>query len=42
MRFGLLIDGVLIARHLYGDQKEADEAREMASELIDSALGEAE
>jgi len=40
MRFGILVDGVLIARHLYGDQKEADEARKMAAELIDSALKE--
>ncbi len=42
IRFGVLVDGVLIARHLYGDQKEADEARIMASELIDSALKETE
>ena len=38
IRFGVLVDGALIARHLYGDQKEADEARKMAEELIDSAL----
>ena len=42
IRFSVLVDGVLIARHLYGDQKEADEARIMASELIDSALKETE
>jgi len=40
-RFGALVDGVLIARHLYGDQKEAEEARIMVSELIDAALKDA-
>ncbi len=38
-RFGVLVDGALIARHLYGDEKEAAEAHKMATELIDSALG---
>ncbi len=36
IQFGVLIDGTLIARHLYGDQAEA--AREMAEDLIDAAL----
>jgi len=40
MRFGVLVDGVLIARHLYGDEKEAAEARKMAAELIDSTMNE--
>ena len=39
-RFGLLVDGVLIARHLYGDRNEVEEARKMAEQLIDTALGE--
>jgi len=37
-RFGLLVDGALIARHLYGDRNEAAEAHKMAEQLIDSAL----
>ncbi len=37
-RFGLLVDGSLIARHLYGDRNEAKEAREMAKQLIDAAI----
>ncbi|NOY42311.1 MAG: TetR/AcrR family transcriptional regulator [Planctomycetes bacterium] len=36
MQFGVLIDGTLIARHLYGDQAKA--AREMVEDLIDAAL----
>jgi AcrR family transcriptional regulator len=34
VRFGLLVDGALIARHLYDDHVEADEARKMAEQLI--------
>lgn len=41
-QFGVLLDGSLIARHLYGDQDEADEARKMAEKLIDDALGNTE
>ena len=37
-RFGLLVDGALIARHLYGDRNEVEEARKMAEQLIDGAL----
>ncbi len=37
-RFGLLVDGALIARHLYDDQTEAEEARMMAEQLIDNAI----
>ncbi len=37
-RFGLLVDGALIARHLYGDRNEAEEAHKMAEQLIDDAL----
>ena len=37
-RFGLLVDGALIARHLYGDRNEVEEARRMAEQLIDDAL----
>lgn len=39
-RFGLLVDGALIARHLYGDRNEAEEAHKMAEQLIDQALAE--
>lgn len=39
-RFGLLVDGALIARHLYGDRNEAEEAHRMAEQLIDQALAE--
>ena len=41
-RFGVLIDGALIARHLYGDQREAAEARVMAEHLVTSALAHIE
>lgn len=37
-RFGLLVDGALVARHLYGDRNEAEEAHKMAEQLIDEAL----
>ncbi len=37
-RFGLLVDGALIARHLYDDRAEAEEARKMAEQLIDEEL----
>lgn len=37
-RFGLLVDGALIARHLYDDRAEAEEARKMAEKLIDEEL----
>ena len=37
-RFGLLVDGALIARHLYGDRNEVEEARNMAEQLIDDLL----
>ena len=37
-RFGLLIDGALIARHLYEDCSEAEEACMMAEQLIDDEL----
>ena len=37
-RFGLLVDGALIARHIYGDRNEVEEARNMAEQLIDAAL----
>ncbi len=40
-RFGLLVDGVLVARHLHGNRNEVAEARAMAEQLIDSALGNA-
>ena len=39
-RFGLLVDGVLIARLLYGDRNEVKEARAMAEQLIDAALSD--
>ncbi|MEM8945724.1 MAG: TetR/AcrR family transcriptional regulator [Planctomycetota bacterium] len=39
-RFGLLVDGALIARHLYGDRNEAEEAHKMAEHLIDEAIEE--
>ena len=39
-RFGLLVDGVLVARLLYGDRNELEEARAMAEQLIDAALGD--
>lgn len=38
-RFGLLVDGALIARHLYDDHAEVDEARRMAARLIDEEFG---
>ncbi len=41
-RFGLLVDGSLIARHLHGDRNEAQEARNMAEQLIDQAIAECE
>jgi AcrR family transcriptional regulator len=37
-RFGLLVDGAIIARHLYDDRDEAEEARKMAERMIDSEL----
>ena len=37
-RFSLLVDGALIARHLYGNRNEVEEARRMAAQLIDDAL----
>ena len=37
-RFGLLVDGALVARHLYGDEYEAHEAHSMAEKLIDDAM----
>ncbi len=37
-RFGLLVDGSLIARHIYGDRNEVEEARKMAEQLIDDSL----
>ena len=40
-RFGLLVDGALVARHLHGDRNEVEEARAMAGRLIDSAMREA-
>lgn len=40
-RFGLLVDGALIARHLYGDRNEIQEARRMAERLIDDELRKA-
>ena len=39
-RFGLLVDGALIARHLYDDRSEAEEARNMAEQMIDEELAE--
>lgn len=41
-RFGLLVDGALIARHLYGDRNEAEEAHKMAEQLIDQALADSQ
>ncbi|MCA9230670.1 MAG: TetR/AcrR family transcriptional regulator [Planctomycetales bacterium] len=38
IRFGVLVDGLLVARHLYGDQREVKEARKMAVEMIANAL----
>lgn len=38
-RFGLLVDGALVARHLYGNRDEAVESQAMAEQLIDDALG---
>lgn len=39
MRFGILVDGALIAKHLYGDgSQEAKVALEMAAELLESVL----
>lgn len=35
LRYGLLVDGALIARHLYDDQRECEEARKMVEQLID-------
>ena len=40
-RFGLLVDGSLIARHLYSDRNEAEQAHQMAEQLIDAAIVEA-
>lgn len=37
-RFGLLVDGALVARHLYDDHTEAEEARKMAEKMIDEEL----
>lgn len=37
-RFGLLVDGALIARHLYDDRAEIEEARKMAEQLINEEL----
>jgi hypothetical protein len=39
-RLGALLDSSLIARQLYGDQLEAEEALQMAEELIAAALWE--
>ena len=38
LRFAVIVDGALVARHLYGDGREAVEARKMAIELIDGAV----
>ena len=37
-RFSLLVDGALIARHLYENGFRAEEARKMAEQLIDDEL----
>jgi AcrR family transcriptional regulator len=37
-QFSVLVDGALVARHLYGDQNEVKVARAMAEKLIDEAL----
>lgn len=41
-QLGVLVDGSLIARHLYGDEAESKEAHRMAEKLIDEALADAE
>lgn len=38
LRFSILVDGSLVARHLYDDGKAAEEARKMARELIEQEL----
>ena len=40
-RFGLLVDGALIARHLYENHYGAEEVRKMAKQLIDDELSKA-
>lgn len=41
-RFAILADGFLVARHLYENGREAEEARRMVRELIDHELRQIE
>ncbi|MCG8449653.1 MAG: TetR/AcrR family transcriptional regulator [Pirellulales bacterium] len=38
IRFGVLVDGALVAKQLYGASEEANEAHRMAEQFIDDAL----
>jgi AcrR family transcriptional regulator len=40
IRYGAILDSSLLARHFYGDEREAEETLLMAEELIASALRE--